>query len=73
MVKKLYYIYVSGELEPYKVIAFNIRDAILIIKGKLIDLGYNSEIKRVEWYNDHTLCTEAYNNITVKVDFDEVV
>ena len=48
MAKKTYTIYVAGELQPYQVRAFNIRDAILIIKGKLLELDYRSEITRVE-------------------------
>lgn len=72
MAKKTYTIYVAGELQPYQVRAFNIRDAILIIKGKLLELDYRSEITRVEVYNESLLCTESYNNIEIKVKYEEM-
>lgn len=72
MEKQTYAIYVAGELQSYQVRAFNIRDAILIIKGRLLELDYRSEITRVEVYNESLLCTEAYNNIEIKVKYEEV-
>lgn len=69
---KLYKIYVNNELQPYQVKASCVRDAILIMKGKLIEHGYPSEIVRVN-VDDEYGWTDAFNNIDVKVTYDYVV
>lgn len=56
----LYTIYVSGERKPYQVYAFDIREAILILKGRLISMDYCSEIVRDEYL---TIC---YYNLKEK-------
>lgn len=70
MKKKIYEIYVKNELQPYLIEASCVRDAILIMKGELIKHGYPSEIVRVT-VDDEFGCTDAFNNISISVRFEE--
>lgn len=66
---KLYTIYVRNELQPYQVKASCVRDAIFIMKGKLIEHGYPSEIVKVT-VDDEFGCTDSFINISIKVTYD---
>lgn len=70
MDRKVYEVSVGGELQPYFVRAKSVRDAILIVKGRLIERGYPDEIVRVSC-EDEFGCTDAFNNISVSVRLEE--
>lgn len=73
MKTQLYKIYVYGEFEPYYIFAFTMSEAIFILKGKLIELGRPNEIVRVEYDDEITGETHAFNNINIKINYEEVL
>lgn len=73
MKKQLYKISVYGEFEPYYIYAYTMCDAIFILKGKLIELDRPNEIVRVEYDDEITGETHAFNNINIKINYEEVL
>ena len=70
MDRKVYEVYVRGEMQPYQVKASCVRDAIFIVKGQLIENGYPSEIVRVT-VDDEFGCTDSFINISINVTYDD--